>query len=389
MQINFPIDRRDTAFSTHAILIMAIVLAHSVICAEALDSATLLKLMKAKDEGFDNFELRYLVSAVHAVDPIPQLKFFKLAEGQEVKRTKPQILNVKYNEQLIARGIDTTVIRQLASCASSDPNFGMAIFQKSSNTKSLLRSISRHELGAGRGSSILDIDPGGLPVDLVQEQRMVIEFTHGIGLGKRIKSISEISRTGDIYTIKGDIQIWWEDKSTFEAEVDSQLLCRRATIDCDVRGNLTRFEFSTTGLAGDAAHHVAATGSIRRFAMGLREGDRKPTSAPLLKKEFVTEYREALFDLSDVYYEKAIAFNLEEGMQVMDHVLNMTYFVGKGKEIEVPKFDLKSLDAASPQQPTAVAPQIAVTAPAAAPFATEHGGIANEISHFNRLAYGA
>ena len=59
---------------------------------------------------------------------------------------------------------------------------------------------------------------------------MAIEFIHGFGFGTRVKTIDWVVREGDMRIIRGTIQIWWEDVSTFRIELGDDLLVKQARL---------------------------------------------------------------------------------------------------------------------------------------------------------------
>ncbi len=84
-------------------------------------------------------------------------------------------------------------------------------------------------------------------LSIVAEQRRKIEFVHGFGFGERIKTIDSVVRAGKIRIVQGTIQLWEEDVSTYRIELGDDLLVKKATINVDAAGNLTRYEITTEG----------------------------------------------------------------------------------------------------------------------------------------------
>lgn len=289
----------------------------------------LLRLLRAKDAQLDNVRLDYTVSGIYQTKPFPAWKFPQLARKHGWDREKPEKIPFRYKESLVRRGPHVTVTRE------QDPTFRppentqtrMIPFQKWTNKNGLSREITKTG-GTGRGHGILEIRPAGLPVDLVQEHGMAIEFAHGLGFGKRIKTIDKLTRVDDGWRVEGTIQIWWEDESRFSLVLDEDLIARRAVIKSNVKGNLTRFEVTTSGRAAVEGFLFAGKGSFKRISLGrLRDG--KVRGKPRVLKEFATSFVSVEPHLTDKEYERLTDMTPEPGMQVDDRVVGMTFFVGE------------------------------------------------------------
>ena len=180
------------------------------------------------------------------------------------------------------------------------------------------------------GDRTLTIEKGGDPLSIVSRQRMAIEFVHGFGFGKRIKTIASDVRAGDTRAIQGTIQIWREDVSTFRIEMGDDLIVRKATIDCDVEGNLTRYEATTEGAIERQGFVFARTGHFRRIALGLKQAR---LAEPKVTEEFSAQFDDARFRLADGEYTFLIRMEVTPGTQVTDYLSNKRYRVEKDNAI--------------------------------------------------------
>ncbi len=169
-------------------------------------------------------------------------------------------------------------------------------------------------------------------MEIIPEQRMEIEFVHGFGFGKRIKKIESIVRAGNKSVLKGTIQIWLEDVSTFAIELGDDLLVKRAAIDCDVEGNLTHFDLTTDGAALQQRFLLAKTGHFKRLTLGLNR-DKKPTAKPIVDREFSSQFVNVKFHLTDQEYETLTKMEITPGTQVWDEIANKSYRVEKDSTI--------------------------------------------------------
>ena len=202
------------------------------LAAEALRPADLLKVLRAKDAEFDNVKLDYVTTAELTSKPFSAWKYPEIAKMYHWENEKPEIFPFRYNESLIVRGPSVTFIRVLDPTypvKKSESTRHMTPYQKWSNVGGVRRQITRNA-ESGRGHATMDINPGGAPVDMAQEQAMEVEFAHGFGFGKRIKQVDRIERDGPRLKVEGTIQIWWEDISRFQLVFDDNFLVRQAAI---------------------------------------------------------------------------------------------------------------------------------------------------------------
>jgi len=308
-------------------LVLAVITGR-VHASETIAPADLLKVLRAKDAQFDNVKLDYVTSGQTRTEPFPAWKFPGLAKKHGWEHEKPEVIPFRYSENLIVRGPNVTLVRNLDPAVQpKGTRSRMVPFQKWSNTDGLSREITRNS-DSGRGHAIMEIRAGGLPVDIAQESAMAIEFAHGFGFGKRIKHIDRIQREGSRLRVEGSIQIWWEDQSRFRLVLDDRYLVREAYIESNVKGNHTAFEVKTEGTATSSDLEFAKTGSFKRIALG-RQVDGKLSSKPSVQKEFQTEFRGIQTNLSDDVYKELVAMNPEPGTQVFDYIADKTYIVGE------------------------------------------------------------
>ena len=298
--------------------------------AEALTPADLLKVLRAKDGQFNNVKLDYATTGELTTKPFQAWKYPEIAKMYHWENEKPEIIPFRYNESLIVRGPSVTFIRILDPTfpeKKSESTRHMTPYQKWSNVGGVRRQITRNA-ESGRGHAMMDINPGGAPVDMAQEQAMEVEFVHGFGFGKRIKQVDRIERDGTRLKVDGTIQIWWEDISRFQLVLGDHFLVRQAAIQSNVKGYRTDFEVKTEGSVTAEGFAFAKSGSFKRIVLGM-EVEGKLTAKPRIQKEFQAEFKGVQCNLSNARYEELVAMTPEPGTQVFDHVSDKVYFVGE------------------------------------------------------------
>jgi hypothetical protein len=297
------------------------------------DSALkLLELLKAKDNAFDNAILRYTTWGERRID-FPWWKYPpRSAEEQALMDLGPQRIKFRFREQMITRGRDTTFTRDADKDVKQESDgWSFVPYQKWGETEGVVREISDSKRSTP-GDRTFDIRKRDVPVGSVSEQRMAIEFIHGFGFGKRIKTIESIVREGTMRIIRGTIQIWWEDVSTFRVELGDDLLVKKARINCDVRGNLTRFEVTTEGAIDRQGFVFARAGHFKRMALGAKNAKER-VGEPSVVKEFSAQFDDVRFHLRDDEYTTLIRMEITPGTQVNDYILNKKYRVEKDNTI--------------------------------------------------------
>ncbi len=298
--------------------------------------ADLIKHLKARDSQFDNAKLEYtrwgeinLPISSHPPQMMSKEEWMRWRGGE--MKTIP----FRFHEHMVVRGAETTFLRQ------SDPAFkqpdgelGVVPYQKWSNTAGLAREITDRP-GGRIGDRIMEIKP---PHPLILEQRMAVEFVHGFGFGKRIKDATVVESNSSRTIIRGTIQIWRKDLSTYEIELDSQFIVRKAVIDCDVEGNLTRFEVATQGSVEKGGFVFAKEGHFKRIWQG-QVVDGKRTGEPKIVNEFKARFNNVQFNLDDGAYAELIKMEITPGTTVFDRVRGRNYVVLEdGTEVERPNF---------------------------------------------------
>ena len=183
----------------------------------------------------------------------------------------PQHIKFRFHEQLVVRGRDTTFTREAdPDMKKESGDWSMAPYQKWSEIDGVVKEII--ELGgSGPGDRTFEIRKNDEPVGIVGGQRREIEFAHGFGFGERIKTIDSVVRAGNIRIIRGTIQLWSEDVSTFRIELGDDLLVKKATINVDAEGNLTRYEITTEGSDRSARFRLCRDRAFQADRAGVQE----------------------------------------------------------------------------------------------------------------------
>jgi len=306
-------------------VVVGLLTLHAVSAADPDSAETLLECLKARDHAFDNAILRYTTSGEYQA---PALVSWKdppgWAEKNGIKDGGPDLIKFRFYEQMVVRGSDTTFTRQLRPGVQQR----FVRYQRWSDAGNLEREL--RELNPD--NRLFNIRKRNASMGIIPEQRMEIEFVHGFGFGKRIKKIESIIRKENKWDLKGTIQIWLEDVSTFRIELGDDLLVKRATIDCDVAGNLSHFEVTTEGVVDRQGFVFARSGHFRRLALGIKKDD-KPAAKPSVDKEFSAQFVDVKFNLKDDEYKTFIKMEITPGTQVWDEITNKCYRVEKDNTI--------------------------------------------------------
>ena len=208
-------------------------------------------------------------------------------------------------------------------------DWSMAPYQKWSEIDGVVKEITELD-GSGPRDRTFQIRKNDLSVGIVLAQRRNIEFVHGFGFGERIKTIDSVVRAGNIRILRGTIQMWSDDISKFRIELGDDLLVKKATIDLDVEGNLTRYEVTTKGTAHGHGFVFAATGHFKRIALGLKS---VKNFEARVTDEFTIQFNDARFHLRDEEYKRRILMEITPGTQVNDYILNKVYRVERNNTI--------------------------------------------------------
>jgi hypothetical protein len=297
------------------------------------DSAiTLLASLKAKDNKFENAVLRYTKWSDWLLKDTSWRDPPGWAEQHGIKDLGPRVIKLHYHEQMVVRGHDTTFISEAdPDMKKQNRTTWVSPYHKWGETGGVFREISDIE-GSGGIDFIFETRKWGGPVGIVSEQRMTIEFVHGFGFGKRIKTIESVVREGNRRILKGTIQVWAEDISTFVIELGDDLVVKKAVIDCDVGGNLTRFEITTEGAIERQGFVFARTGHLMRTAMGMKNA-RKMVPETNVTDEFSSRFVAVRFNLRDDVYKTLTRIEVTPGTLVRDYISNKVYQVEKDNTI--------------------------------------------------------
>jgi hypothetical protein len=307
------------------VVIVGLMMSPGVTAADAGDgdsAVALLKLLKAKDTAFDNAILRYTRSGEEVID-FPWWRYPpRTPEEKAMMEKGPQHIKFRFHEQMVVRGRDTTFTREAdPDLKHESGTWSLTPYQKWSDVGGIVKEITELA-GSGPRDRTFVIRKSDERVGIVWEQRMEIEFVHGFGFGERIKTIDSILRAGNTRILRGTIQLWSEDVSTYRIELGDDLLVKKATINVDAAGNLTRYEITTEGTTDRHGFVFASSGHFKRIALGLKISK---NSEPSVTHEFSTRFNDARFQLRDEEYKRRILMEITPGTQVNDYILNKVY----------------------------------------------------------------
>jgi hypothetical protein len=307
------------------VVIVGLMMSPGVTAADAGDgdsAVRLLELLKAKDKAFDNAILRYTRSGEEVID-FPWWKYPPRTPEEKATMEKgPQHIEFRFHEQMVVRGRDTTFTREAdPDLKHESGTWSLTPYQKWSDVGGIVKEITELA-GSGPRDRTFVIRKSDERVGIVWEQRMEIEFVHGFGFGERIKTIDSILRAGNTRILRGTIQLWSEDVSTYRIELGDDLLVKKATINVDAAGNLTRYEITTEGTTDRHGFVFASSGHFKRIALGLKISK---NFEPSVTHEFSTRFNDARFQLRDEEYKRRILMEITPGTQVNDYILNKVY----------------------------------------------------------------
>jgi hypothetical protein len=291
----------------------------------------LLELLKARDAQFDNVHVSYIRRGVDTPPTNPYWMF--PGEKPKAQPTKPTAF--RFKEQMMLRGAETTVVRDLytMSPAPSDSGTMYIPHHKWSDTDGLVRHFHEDKRYDDRSMEIRRGE--STPVGIVSAKRREVEFSLGFGFGRRIKTISSVTRKDRRLVLEGSIQIWQEDVSTFRLSIDEDLVVRDAVIKVEAEGNQTRYDVSTEGSVKDDGFVFARTGHYARTALGLKSPpvELEVPFEPHITDEFDIDFKAAKFHLSDDEYKTFTKMEIPPGTHVTDHVTNKRYTVDRNNQI--------------------------------------------------------
>jgi hypothetical protein len=242
---------------------------------------------------------------------------------------KPRDVPVKFREQLIVRRDDATFIRNL------DPSLfpgklepGMVLpmaYTKWSNTEGRQREIrDSYPEGHEKSDRTLEIAASGPEGDIAQEQRMEIEFSLGIGFGKRIEKITAVTQDENgMLVLEGTMKTWPRAVSVFRAKLDPLLVVREAEIEARVDQALNVLSIRTEGNKEQANMVFPATGSFKRTTWGTVDGQRVGNGKVV--KEFKNTFEGIRLNLSDEEYASLTNMDVPAGTLVIDKITGLNY----------------------------------------------------------------
>jgi hypothetical protein len=291
-----------------------------------ISSPEILKILQAKDQVFESAQLGYTVTGVAEFPP--DVDWQNQNGDTRGASDKTEKLLVVYHEQMVVRGPEVTFWRELDKSVGETPS-GKSVgrYEKTSNARGLGRSISRVWESGAKGHSVYEVQPGGRPGSPLSDYRAKIEYTLGMGFGKRITAIDAVRTNGENVVVSGKITLWWTDKSVFEIELDKDFIVRRAKMETDLASSVATYEIITSGTAGEGNFVIARSGSYRHTVA------EKGRDGKLTGNVGTVEQREVAYDaiklnLTDDEYKKLIDFPLSPGTQVIDRVAGISYFIG-------------------------------------------------------------
>jgi hypothetical protein len=294
------------------------------------DPKELLERLKARDARFDNVHVSYIRRGVYTPPEFPYWKF----PGQEPDTEPSKPMPFRFKEQVTVRGPDTTFVRDVftTSLTPESASITFASHQKWSDADGLIREFRELRDHSDR---LMEIKPGVPAGDsIVSGQRREVEFSLGLGFGRRIKTISSFTRKNDQVVLEGSIQIWSDDVSRYRMSLDEDLVVRSAVIEVESGGNQTRYDVSTKGSVKQNDFVFARTGHYTRTAMGLKNPPVKLQDPfkPHITDEFDIDFHSVKFHLEDEAYKILTNLDIPPGTDVMDHVTNRRYYVDQNNQ---------------------------------------------------------
>jgi len=292
--------------------------------------ADLLEALRANDARFDNAKLNYTQTYTQIVKQDP-FHFAKTGDDpSKISKDywEPRKYKLVNDCWLLVRGENAVLSTQYEPTSNAEYKYNdiRRQYQRLANLSGVYYELCDSQLpdnDSGKNTpnyeKQLRIRKLNSPLGGLHDTRMAIEFAHGIGFGKRIKNISSTTRRGELTIIRGVIQIWSEDLSMFEIEVDDNQLVRRAAVTSDVKGNITRFEISTEGTVHRKGFKLAKSGTFKRILLGSAIS-REQAKPPKIRKDFTVRFGSIEMDLSQARYDELTEFKIEPLMQVTDSV---------------------------------------------------------------------
>lgn len=296
--------------------------------ATADDATAILAKMRENDARFDGVRLKEKRTWQGVLKPRPPRIF--LIDQKQPKQPADYWEQVDYDglahEEFIVKGkkrVFTADFDESMNEADKYKRIGTGL-TRTGDFGSVVYRYDNMQLPDGDASKKtrnyerqLRIQPFKFELGALYDTMLGREFAHGIGFGRRIKEIASCEPIEEGHRLKGRITIWLEDVSTFEIEVDRHGLVRNATIDCDVKGNKTRFVTTSEGLVKSGGLKLAKRGHFERLRVPRPvKVDQRPT----VSQEYDLELVSIATGIDDKLFEELSRFDLEPLMQYDDFV---------------------------------------------------------------------
>ena len=191
----------------------------------------ILQILRARDEQCQNSLLTYQVIGEMTIPPLSpdDAEILGITDGAYFS---PQRFKVHNHEKLVRRNGTYALTREEdISLRQSDPPFRVPPYFRMTNDGGVYKSVDDN--GYGRvGDRTVDIQPN--PPDYgkggpIARTCMQIEMVLGL-IGRRIESVDEVTKSGERTLIRGAIDVWTNDESTYQLVLDENKLIRSVSI---------------------------------------------------------------------------------------------------------------------------------------------------------------
>lgn len=293
-----------------------------------LTPAQVLQKLRENDEAFDNVALSY----VREYDEIrkPRFSLGTAIEGGTFHFRLEQEMATRSSTIIFSS--TSKPLPENAAAQNRESGFFVAASQRWGCVGDESREIlAPGSSVAGDHENIVSINRDPDAASIIREQRMEVEFGHGIGFGKRIKTIESVKPAADGFKVTGSMQLFSTDVTRFEIIIDRDFVVRRANIAIDAAGNLTEFDIETKGLAKDSPIRMAASGRYKVTWAGRRvEG--KIVGSREVTEDYSFEFLRIKVPLSKEEFEKKLdSLVIPTKSFVLDRVRNERYTIdGEG-----------------------------------------------------------
>lgn len=302
------------------ILFAAVILGTTMLRAD--EAADVMARMRENDAHFDGIMLKCKRTWDAVLQP-RRPRNFGFGEEQP-ERTADYWKPVKYqglaHEELIVKGTNRVIsidfdesmkkadkYRRIGAGFARTGDFGSVVYYYDNSQlpdddpAKKMRNYERQ----------LRIRPYKFELGAIYDTLLGRELGLGVGFGKRIESVTSCEALESGHRLKGTIKIWIEDVSDFDIEVDVDGVVRKATINCDVKGNRTRFVTTSQGTIKRGGFRIAKRGHFERHHIR--------NQANVLKK-FDVELVSVITGIDDKQFEELSRFDLKPLMQYDDFV---------------------------------------------------------------------